>query len=357
VLALLLEPDDSANTVALQTKIDTLTSDMTQARNVAYQAISKRQAGAGGGQVPPAFRAHFNNELKPFDLSLANTPAEYRMWKDELQTYFTCNELTKSSAPVQTNYLRKCLDLDLVTRTNADCDATIPVFTPKTGLLALLDEVFKTQYPILTRRMTWASCKQTQGEILDAYIDRYNTLAKEADLSSMKEDDFLTYGLLSGMNDQHSTIKQKLMGKTGIKYNVLVTKAREWSASKRCEKQSSAPKPAQVNFVKSGQKPAWNGAGNSNSGSSLPPVPASIKNTPRSIHGKCFVCGDASHDKYNCPQKQSASCRNCGGRHLQAVCLKEYIAWKKTLPGQQQSGASSAKAHTVTAPQEKEKSE
>jgi hypothetical protein len=311
---------------------------------------------AVGTIVPPTYKMHFNAELKPFDLSLTNTPPEFRMWKDEMETYFSSNDLKRAPPKVQINYVRKCLDLDLVARVSTDLDTTIPVYMAITGLLALLDKVFETQYPLVTKRLTWASCKQTQGETLDAFINRYLTVRLEAALAKMTMDDLSTYGLLSGLQDSNSVIRQKLMGKQKTeKFEVLIQKAREWSAEKRTSKSfaeaNHTPKAAAaVNAVKFQQQSS---SPQASSGPRLPPPPAHIKNTPRSIHGKCFVCGDKGHDKYSCPKKESANCSKCSGRHFQQVCLKEYIAWKKTLPGQPQHATSGSKpaqsyARTVT---------
>jgi hypothetical protein len=173
-LALLTEDPDGENTTILNNKIDALTRETTQIRAEVYRAISDcRKAVAAGAVVPPTYKMNFNSELKPFDLSLSNMPPEFRMWKDKMETYFSLNNLKRAPAPVQVNYVRKCLDLDLVSRIGPSVDNKIPVYTIDTGLLALLDKVVETQYPLVTKRLTWASCKQTQGETLDAFIDRY----------------------------------------------------------------------------------------------------------------------------------------------------------------------------------------
>ena len=343
--------EDSDNAVLLQEKVSLLSRDMQKARVSAYAAITsqrkaavaERQA-AAASNIPslhqPAFQTNFNAELRPFDLSLSNTPAEYRMWKEELKSYFDSNEIHRASAPVQNNYVRKCLDRDLVSRIVNQMDTSISVAAPTTGLLALIDQTFDTQYPLLTRRLTWASCKMNQGEEPDAFLDRYNTVKKEADLDKMSADDHAVYGLLAGIDEKHSALRQKLVEKKGESYSVLEEKVRTWMATKRANKtmgesHSSPKQAAQVNTVK-GTAPAQKPGQQAWSGPPLPSPPSHIKNTPRSINGKCFVCGSKDHDKYACPVKTSASCTTCRGRHLHAVCLSEYIAWKKTLPGQPQ---------------------
>jgi hypothetical protein len=42
-----------------------------------------------GVVLPPTYKVNFNSELKPFALSLSNTPPAVRMWKDEMETYFS----------------------------------------------------------------------------------------------------------------------------------------------------------------------------------------------------------------------------------------------------------------------------
>jgi hypothetical protein len=85
------------------------------------------------------------------------------------------------------------------------------------------------------------------------------------------------------------------------KFEVLIQKAREWSSEKRTSKSfveaNTTPKAAAaVNAVKFQQQSS---SPQASSGPRLPPPPAHNTTTPRSIHGKCFVCGDKGHDKYS----------------------------------------------------------
>ena len=71
-------------------------------------------------------------------------------------------------------------------------------------------------------------------------------------------------------------------------------------------------------------------SGASKPASNLPKPPASIKNTPASLNGRCNCCGFAAHMKKDCKRMEKAKCSNCNMKgHYSNVCLSEYLAWKK----------------------------
>ena len=58
--------------------------------------------------------------------------------------------------------------------------------------------------------------------------------------------------------------------------------------------------------------------------------PASIKITPRSLKGRCFICGATTHAKDECTKKGLAKCSTCGkDNHFPNDCLAEYIKWSQ----------------------------
>jgi hypothetical protein len=96
--ALLNEDENSANMVALTGRMTSLASNMTITRGAVYAAIAKKRTAAANlpNRGAMAGKSVFNAELRPGDLPLSTTPAEFRRWKEELDSYFASNQKTET---------------------------------------------------------------------------------------------------------------------------------------------------------------------------------------------------------------------------------------------------------------------
>jgi hypothetical protein len=247
-----------------------------------------------------------------------------------------------AAIPEQNNYVKKCLDDKLAALLDHKIDDAITINNPTEGILALIDPAFMGRYPILPRRLQWGSCKMTAGETPDLFMARYDAVKREADITTMTSDDLAMHGYLGGLGEKSPQLKLKLMDLKDPTYEMFGKKVTQWMSTRRnltTYKETEGAPAAQVNYVKSQQKVT---------------VPASIKLTPDILRqqGKCFTCGSTAHTGKNCDKKETnpacGKCKKTG--HLQAVCLSEYMAWRrKTTSGQGGKGGHGANARQVSA--------
>ncbi|TRY80713.1 hypothetical protein TCAL_14486 [Tigriopus californicus] len=298
---------------------------------------------------PQIIMPAFNIALKPFELSISNTLAEYRSWKDDLRSFFRSNHLEDTSIFEQNGYVKSCLDCTLSADMTYKMDPSKHVNDPVSGIMALIEEAFVAAYPTMSRRLEWASCKQQPGEEPDSYMSSYNAIMREADFKKMSADDFAKFGLISGINDKYESLRQKLMAMKDTTYVEVQQKLTTYMATKRTNRKMGESS-AKVMTVKSqGQGKSPNQRTPFGPPLNLP-IPAHIKITPETNKGRCSKCGQSGHMGRDCSQKNTARCTKCDkDGHCATTCLAEYFKWSKPLDnGGQEKKAPSGKAQQIS---------
>ena len=143
-----------------------LSTKVNEAEGEIGEAIAERQL-----QAPPVAQAErgaprpgmikANDPLKPKELQLDDKPSVLRLFKREFQDYYDSNNMEKLSVRVQQSYFLQCISTKLKIKIrHMIMEGTTPVLAvaAKPGEVEddscykFLDEIFKSQHPMVRRR-------------------------------------------------------------------------------------------------------------------------------------------------------------------------------------------------------------
>ena len=339
---------DKTVTTTMETKVQEVSDDFDKAQADFFKAMDKSEpapqatptmaAQTTGGRLP-AYRTHYNAALKPFTLELEHTPADLRTWKERMHAYFASNELEQASFVEQNQYVLQCVSNEV--SANIEPDNTEAANAEETGLIAIITKLFTKKYSGFSRRLELVTAKMKPGEGPMAYVGRMNKLYQEADLASMTVDKYRVFFLVAGLN--HKTLRNKILDMSDPTYESVVEKIGQWTvtnATSKCIADNLEGETATVRAVRGPSQPK----------SEYKAPPASIKVTPATLKGRCFICGATNHSKDECPKKGNVKCTTCDKtNHLANICLSEYLKWRKANGGPRRSGKPQAKANKAAA--------
>ena len=283
-----------------------------------------------------------DTSLKPEILTMETTPAEYRKWRYSLESYFLQNDIGLMKAKVQNAHVKACVSAEISELISVDV-LDVPALDEEHGILSLIETVYNRKHTDTSKKLSLFMCKSKQGEKPISFVARLNELFQEADVATMSPDEIKSFFLIAGLNN--TSLRNKLLDITEPTFNKLVEKVSAWTATQETAKAiDSTHNEIKVNAIKSANAAAARGGrgggrggrgGSGGRGRGWIEPPASIKNTPTSMAGRCNVCGDRGHMKKECSKAGSASCSECKQKgHFANVCMAEFYAWRDKTFGE-----------------------
>lgn len=298
-----------------------LNANIAPASAPAGPAAAAAAAAATGGQQQP-----FNNAIKPFTLSLETSPASYRAWKDEMQSYFEENNIYAKSANLQNSYYNKCLEPEIQGLIRPNLDRQVPAYNEPTGIHYLVEKVYQSRHTSNGNKLAYFRNKMKAGEKPLTYVAREQELYQDADLADLDLDERRTFHLLAGIPNKK--LRDYILELKNPTYQEVVERIGEWSIDNTDSKlfeENFTQEAGKVNIVKTknpGGRPKQK----------LPPVPGHIKNHPAALSGRCTICGATNHMREKCPLQDKAKCSKCDKKnHTSAVCMEEYNNWRRQV--------------------------
>ena len=117
------------------------------------------------------------DSLKPFVLSIENTPYEFLTWKKEFKAFYSASNLNQLSISGQQAFFKKHLDQSLLSVLDPLINSTTPIFDENNmpGLdscFHILEKEFLLRYPLVTRRFEFFNQSQKKGQFFTEYFGK-----------------------------------------------------------------------------------------------------------------------------------------------------------------------------------------
>ena len=318
--------DDTEATVALwEAKVNDVSAEVDVSRAKIHNALAtmdqklaqaqaQAQATAQAVAANTTPRVRVVDTLKPFVLSLQNTPVEYRNWKRKLDSFFSASNLAHATVPDQQAYVRQFIESDLDARISVRIMPSTAI-NGSDSLVSFLDEVFEQRYPLFTRRLDFFRLIRTSGMTTSEYLAKMLQLSGEADLASLTTDNLLVYQVFTGINED--SLFAKLLELEDPTFQDVQKKIAVWEASKSAKK--SVHQGAEAKATNGPNRGRNRGRDDKPSERHGPAT-----NTPTNLAGMCLKCGNKKHKTKDCPRTELV-CNNCKKPgHTVVVCLDTY---------------------------------
>ena len=265
----------------------------TPAANPAQQ-LPQGQMGAnrGGG---PTWKVQ--KELLPDKLTRDSTPQEMTRWMKTLGSFFRISGLQAAPVVDQQAFFFRAVDLDLETTVRQDIDDATPVFTPDgtqvKSLCSVLQDRFRIQYPLFTRRLEYFRYSQAPGQTFGDFNANLRQKGDEAELETLKTDDLYVFRVICGTVDKK--LRERFLK---LKNPTLKDLEEEATVHEMCRRSVKACDNAQ-------------GGGKSSAAAAVTPASCNQVSLDHLV-GKCPRCGNKPHKggSVKCPM-MSKVCDNC----------------------------------------------
>ncbi len=187
--------------------------------------IATQQHGKATPVTPPdghssnktaQFRA--NKSLKPKELSMGFSPAQFRNWKAQFRAYCNSSKMTELSLPEQQAYLFHNIGDTIHDRIMAHINDQTPILGGS-GCMQLIQDEFLRAHLLIHRIIAFVKCKEENNQDLADCIAKLNGLGSEADLHNLTMDDLFMLQLMVGIKDMRITKKWIIKGRTNTKRN------------------------------------------------------------------------------------------------------------------------------------------
>lgn len=272
-----------------------------------------------------------NTALKPDELSVDASLADFKVWRTSYCDYYTSNHMDKFPIREQRAYLRGCLDVKTIQVMEQLLDVTESMEV--NAVLEVLQKHFEESLSVMTRRVAFHRCTQKQGELFSDFFVRLKLLGSNAELEGMSYDDQLATRIVVAIQDkelQKDLLKIETPDLAKIKAKCLAWETAE--ANQQVLRDESGTTKIHKTIVgKSNVQRGRRGRDRSKS---------SISKTNEIRRCKC--CGKKSHIEEDCLFKDK-SCHECGKiGHLRPMCpVKKGVTISKSR------GKSVAKTNAV----------
>jgi len=260
------------------------------------------QAAGAAAQVPNHFKVQ--NALKPDRLNQDSTPIELKQWMNDFRVFYSASMLNLASIEEQHAFFYKGLDTTLKVLLQQKIQPNTPVFPVQGGIdscYEYLEEHFRKNYPLVSRRLEFFRCTQNNAPF-DTYLAKLQQKGAEADLAALTVDQLYVFKLMSGCSDVK--LQERLFKIENPTIPLIQREAAAYELAKQCvkavQRDSSKSQVVKVSKVQT-QKNRGNSKTKNN-----PTKNASQKNKA------CFKCGGKLHENRDDCKANGKTCSECG---------------------------------------------
>ena len=195
-----------------------------------------------------------DTSLKPETLTMDVAPADYRKWKEGVESFFEANDLHAAKCKVQNSHVKSCINTEIRDLIDTGI-AEVPAFDATAGIMGLIETVYSRKHTATSKKLALFTCKAKDGEKPVAFVARLNQLFQEADLISMTTDETKRFFMIAGVDN--STLRSKLLEVNEPSYAKLVEKVNLWTSTQETARvlDQAQKEAAKINAVR------YNGAG------------------------------------------------------------------------------------------------
>ena len=245
--------------------------------------------------------------LEPDVLSHEATPEEFRIWKNQFESFYKNSGLDKKDQPTKLAVAQKALDKDLWQAITAAGVGSTTEILGDTGLLGTVETIIMENFPLFNRRLAYFEAFQEKQQTMSQFRNNLYQLMKDADLEKMSWEEHHAFRLITACRDRRLLQKfYKLKDPMTLK-DVLKT-IRDF------ENELRHGKHAPVESVRVNKVDSFDDSDEGNSVTVMK-VTNYKKNKSSKKHNqseKCYRCNSEEHSPDKCPAlKNKVQCNNC----------------------------------------------
>ena len=253
--------------------------------------------------------------LQPsFQLSFDNSPTEKAHWIEQFRSYYEASKLNQLDIPEQQAFLRQGVHPDVWTAISQQISPGTGIFHDPDDLEedsceSLLEDAFTIRYPIILRRFKFFTYKRKGTQTFTNFYAKLRELAAAAQLEHMRQNDYLIYRIMVGINDPPTVDKLLAIPNQDFSLDEVHRVATQSEAASNYSNISRQTNN-QTNFTS-----------HSGKNNKQPTIAQKLKDLKEK--GKCVRCGKKAHPKgEKCPHL-TTKCHNCGKTgHISPVCAQ-----------------------------------
>jgi hypothetical protein len=252
--------------------------------------------------------------LKPEDLDLEATIADFKRWRKQFEDFYAANQMDKLEPREQCAHLRSCMttkvQYTLKHLLEIEDDADVGT------VIEALNRHFSEALNVMTRRLHFQQCVPKAGEKFSDFLIRLRLLGDNAELDNMSYQDRLASHIVATIAVLDANLQKDLLKMTDHDFKSVKEKCLAWESSDRNQVSMATKVSANKistykqnkNRARSEHKPAQTSPGQSSSDKKF-----------------CFRCGALfmSGHMSQCPAKKT-KCSGCGLiGHYEKVCKRK----------------------------------
>ena len=167
-----------------------------QAAQIQGQVRAPVAAGGGGGRgQPPTFKIEASFKPKQ-DLSDEMTLQEFKVFKEQFNTYKNISRLENASDDIQKAVLLSCISPEFQAKVDLSHAMTLE------QSMVILEEVFRKANPRMLLRHRYLQMKQEKGESVSEYISKEALLSKDAGIAELTPEELRAHILIAGIHEK-----------------------------------------------------------------------------------------------------------------------------------------------------------
>ena len=265
--------------------------------------------------------------LKPDRLTQNHSMQAFKKWRNDTLQFFTASGLLSQPVSIQRAHLSSCID-ERVHRYLAGKlpDTSAPIFEGDDSCMAQLVAMFKTIYPLNTRRLTlFRHSLRPNSSLLDFknFIQEITDMTGDADIDTgLTRDELIIYLAIKASPDQRTReklteIKDITLEKLHERLDELIGSAADCHSFRGDYGGSASASAVSYKKKERGRSRMRGTSGTSANGQKSR---RSKSIAQLADEGRCYRCGSNKHRAPACPHR-SKKCLKCGTLgHMSNVC-------------------------------------
>jgi len=261
--------------------------------------------------------------LRPEPLKMTANPAMLKEWLTKFRAYYDAANLSQVSVRQQQQHFLRLLDDNLSMRVRAGLsEGVTSVFTGQdpnvASCVSLLQDDFRTRFPVHARRLELIRNKQPQGQSHYEWALQLHAQAEECDLATLT-----AQGLITMMATVHCTdneLRNKLIKLKEPNWQDLIRTSREHEMA---EANAQAAAGGNARAAQSSAEKRHRAGGRNDNKTRTTGGQFSEEFEKMKKEGLCITCGQkVDHGRDKCPAI-GKTCHHCGKKnHMTEACVR-----------------------------------